>query len=408
MVVFVFGCVILMPSSLIFPKKNKRIAFIGRDDGQFIDNVKYLYLYAQNKIINGLDVYFITENKLIYNELFKNKLNVVYHPTFKSILKMLSTKITVIDAPSWVNKFKYFLLFRSKKIQLWHGIPLKKIQLECKNMGFKKTSKLKLRLNSIYDKIALLSPKYDLLISTSKYFTKNAFKKAFNFEKIIEAEYPRNDFLINNSVTKDRNNKYQLIWTDIEIIKKVERYKKEGKKIILYAPTFRETGNDLFEMKNNIFDNWSKLGSENNIVFVIKSHPLINLDQKMYNKKNMLYYTSNKDIYPLLNLVDMLITDYSSIYFDFLLLDNPIIFFPYDYNKYITSDKELRFNYNSFTPGPKCYSEKQLEDEIIKILIQKIDEYVVRRKKVKKYCFKSEVGNGAEEVWKQINTLYIN
>jgi CDP-glycerol glycerophosphotransferase len=70
------------------------------------------------------------------------------------------------------------------------------------------------------------------------------------------------------------------------------------------------------------------------------------------------------DVYPLLPLCDLLITDYSSIFFDFLLLDRPMIFFAYDLDKYLAEDRAMYFEYDSITPGVKCHNYDELESNI--------------------------------------------
>jgi len=74
------------------------------------------------------------------------------------------------------------------------------------------------------------------------------------------------------------------------------------------------------------------------------------------------------DIYPLVKETDILITDYSSIYFDFLILDRPIIFAPFDIEQYVKSDRALYYDYYDVTPGPKAKNWpevfRQIEEEI--------------------------------------------
>lgn len=402
---FFLGWIFLVPVSYIFPKQKKRIAFIGRDEGLFLDNVKYLYIHAQKYIQSGYDIYFITENKKIYNELMLKKLSCVYHPTINSVFLMLTTNVIVIDSPSWVKRYKYFLLFGSKSLQLWHGVPLKKIQLECQDMEFRKDIPLVKRLKSLYYKVAGHFPTYDIVISTSTFFTRHAFQRAFNTKMLVEANYPRNDILKQHQLDNPDISELELLWTDTKTIHSVNKLKQSGKRIILYAPTFRETGNDLFEKQVNFFDRWDEFGKEKNIIFIVKSHPLPKSLYTIKDYSNILYYDNTKDVYPLLSITDLLITDYSSIYFDYLFLDKPIIFFPYDFDKYITSDKELRFDYDSFTPGPKCRSQDQLENEIVDILIFNNDTFIDHREKIRKLAFKSDVGNGCEENWNLITQL---
>ncbi len=394
-----------MPLSYTIPKKKKRIAFIGRDGGLFLDNVKYLYIHAQKYIQNGYDIYFITEKKKIYNELRFKNLPCAYHPTISSIFMMLTTNIVVIDSPSWMKRYKYFLLFRSKRVQLWHGVPLKKIQLECQDMGLRENIPLVKALTSLYYKVAGYFPTYDIVISTSPFFTRHAFQQAFNAKKIEEKSYPRNEILKQKKTNGQEFSELELLWADSKVIDSVKKLKQTGNKIVLYAPTFRETGNDLFEKQANFFDRWDEFGKEKNVIFVIKSHPFPKSLYTIKDYSNIIYYDNTKDVYPLLSITDLLITDYSSIYFDYLFLNKPIIFFPYDFEKYITSDKELRFDYNSFTPGPKCRYQEMLEKEIIETLFFEKDTFFEQRRKIKNLAFTSDVGNGCEEIWNLITQL---
>ena len=67
---------------------------------------------------------------------------------------------------------------------------------------------------------------------------------------------------------------------------------------------------------------------------------------------NVIHYDPTADVYPALADVDLLVTDYSSIYFDFLLLDRPIVFFANDLDLYLRRERHLLFEYRDMTPGP--------------------------------------------------------
>lgn len=84
------------------------------------------------------------------------------------------------------------------------------------------------------------------------------------------------------------------------------------------------------------------------------------------------------DPYPILDKVDILVTDYSSIYFDFLLKDKPIIFFDYDYEEYISESRKLYFNYDEFTPGKRVKTMYELMNSLIED-----DNYENKRKLIK-------------------------
>ena len=76
--------------------------------------------------------------------------------------------------------------------------------------------------------------------------------------------------------------------------------------------------------------------------------------------KNIFFVRPDSDADPLLPLTDILVTDYSGIYFEFLLLDRPVVFFAFDYEKYVSQDRELYFPYGEVTPGPKAKNLREL------------------------------------------------
>ena len=354
------GWLIVVPMAYFIPKKPNSIIFIGCDNGKFLDNLKHFFLYVIKNKNAGVQCHFLTEDNKTYQELNEKKMPVVYYPSIKSILMLLRAYTLVVDNWMWINKLKYHFLIKSKKIQLWHGIPLKKIQL----MNRENIKRLKSARLNTYCKLIGLFPIYDLIISTSNYYTDNAFKKAFKTTKILESGYPRNDCFFNSESGSSTEN------TDIETIDAVSNYKSKGYKNVIYVPTFRDTGGDAVQDKALDLLELAKFAKQNKILFVFKFHPDPNFGYQFTETENISLYDSSSNIYPLLPSSDCIITDYSSIYFDYLLLDKPIIFYPYDYKKYIEYDRDLIFDYDKMTPGLKCYTQEELQNEIYNILIQ--------------------------------------
>ena len=122
---------------------------------------------------------------------------------------------------------------------------------------------------------------------------------------------------------------------------------------------------------------------------------------------NIIMYDNSKDIQPLLKLSDVLITDYSSVYVDYLLLDRPVIFFPYDYEKYIQKDRDLLFDYDWITPGPKCYSQDELQKTLSDCILGQKDDFVANREEIKNLAFKYKDGNASRRIWDYIKEKYI-
>jgi len=397
---FIFlGNFLIYPISLFFKlfTSKKYIVFIGTKNGLFLDNVKYLFLYFiknKNKLGNYMPI-FLTEDENTYSMLKRHNLPVVKYPSLKGIKILFSAKLVIVDSLFWFYNFKGYILRHIPKIQLWHGVGLKYIELQNKrDPNFKNfLSILKSILNCRY-------PKYDVVITTSKFYAEKVFSKAFRTKEIWITGYPRNDIFFRNL------DKYDLINTDKNILKLIKDLKKEGKRIILYAPTFRDTGRNPFEILN--LKKLDKFLKKINAIMLIKPHPFFYIKTVKDHLKNIFIYDPNKDIYPLMKFVDLLITDYSSIYMDYLLLDKPIIFFPYDLTEYISKDRDLQFNYNWITPGKKVYTQEELEKEIFSILKNKEDKYRKKREEIRKLAFDFVDGNSSQRIYNKIVEKYLD
>ncbi len=383
----IIGWFIIRPIFSFLPKNKKRMVFIGRDNGKFLDSIKAFYLYMHEITKKTINIYFITENIETYNLLKLKKLPVLKYFSVKAFYTLLRANIVVVDNWQWIQNLKYHLVAGSKKIQIWHGVPLKKIELD--NPTKKKG--LSLLKAKIYNTLEGRYPKFFAVVSTSDFYTKHAFSKAFKAKNIITSGYPRNDVFFNSS--------NKLIWenTDLDNIKKIKQYKKEGYKIILYAPTFRDTGGDAIVEKALNLKTLSFFAKKNKFIFVLKFHPHPKFSYNISNHEFIVEYNNNKDVYPFIPLTDLLITDYSSIYFDYLLLNKPILFFPYDKEKYMKKDRNFIFDYEKMTPGLISYNQNELEENILKTIDK--DSFKSKRDMIKKLAFTYHDGQASERIW---------
>lgn len=139
-----------------------------------------------------------------------------------------------------------------------------------------------------------------------------------------------------------------------------------NKKIILYAPTFREE-----EKYNNVFDylNLDEFNErlDDEYVLVLRLHPKIRNFYAGEISSNAGYVDCSdyKSEQELLLISDILITDYSSIMIEFAMLNKPIIFFTYDFDSYLNNERGFYFDFKSTVPGPVVYDSSQLIDAIV-------------------------------------------
>lgn len=391
---YLIGFLLIIPILYFIPKQKNRICFIGRDNGLFLDNTKHLYLYLQSiKIFNNFDIFFITEDKNTYNLLKQNEIPVFLYPSYQSILKLSTSNILFVDNYQWIFNLKYFLLFYSYKIQLWHGIGFKKLG---RTLVYEKNnlplSRKLIEFFGLY--LEQLLPNYNLFISTSEFYTNKVFRPAFRMKNIKEYGYPRNDILKRDF---KNNNVNIFINTDNKSLESCKQFKESGYKLVLYAPTFRDS-----KSSNNItFTSFIDYCEKNRIKLIFKSHPDF-VNNSFKNNTNIINYNNNCDVYPLLPLIDLLITDYSSIYMDYLLLNKPVIFYAHDLHEYIKSNRAIQFDYEWITPGPKCYDEFELIETVTQILVNNKDTFKIRREEILKIAFSNNDQNSSERIWNYI------
>lgn len=230
-------------------------------------------------------------------------------------------------------------------VNLWHGIPVKRIALMENNYN---------PLKKLYFK-KIFSQNYSYILTTSKELIP-IMKESFGVkEEIIKVwGQPRNDVLF-KSVEK---NKIEELFSDLP------KYKK----LVLYAPTYR----DEDETKLFPFDDYDKeklndFLQENNAIIFIRTHisESANIEKYLSNRVILLNENIIEDIMEVLNIFDILITDYSSIYIDYLLLQRPLIFLPYDKEEYLNK-RGMNFEYEQITPGTKPESLVELMDALKK------------------------------------------
>jgi CDP-glycerol glycerophosphotransferase len=357
------------------PKKNLWIfgSWFGE---KYFDNPKFLFEYVK-QVNNDIQVVWITKNKSICN-----KVDIVYKYSFKGLYFSFFGEIYIVSHSTLVDVFPFVNNKVKKVIQLWHGIPIKKIGYDDKLHMY----------NSFKNNIQLiifpfLQDKFSLVIASSKSDQIN-MASAFNIDvsHVKITGYPRNDIFARKLKTQER------------------RYK------ILYGPTLRNNINSEI----NLFDDFGfdkekiiNFLEGNKIYLDIKMHPANQIDRKFKDSiqsKYINFLESKSEINDILKDYSLVISDYSGLYVDFLLTNKPIIFAPFDYEKYIAKDRELYYDYNQVTPGPKCKDWNEVIEWIAKF---KNDStlYKSERTKIRNRFHKYQDSRNCERVYNEIIKL---
>lgn len=356
--------------NVIFRKIVRKSLYLKRK----INYLKYYYKYkVDDKMIlfeayNGRN--YACSPKAIYEYMIKDERFKDYKFVwaFKDPTKYKFDKNTIIVKSNSKDYFKYLasskywivnslvdVSIKKKKnqiyLQCWHGTPLKKLRYDIEVKGSVLNTISEIRKRNDLDAV-----KFDYFISPSNFCTEK-FTSAFNLKKlgkediIIEKGYPRNDYLFN--FKKD----------DVINIKK--NLNLPNKKIILYAPTFRDnqhTSGVGYNYNLGIdFDKLQKKLSKDYII-LFRTHYFISNSFDFSKYKDFIYDVSNyDDINELYIISDLLLTDYSSVFFDFANLRRPMLFYMYDLDDYKNNLRDFYFDLD-ILPG----SIIKKEDDLIK------------------------------------------
>ena len=347
----VLGWIFIAPVAYFVPKRNDWIAVYGQHDGRFLDNAKYFFLQAEEYLSNTRTV-FISSNKYNIYNLQKYNRELITYPSLKSIIYLLRCSVIVVDHASWHKGLRFFLLINTRKIQLWHGIPFKKIELSAwksqKGQLSWASSKLALKMRLFFYKLTGRLTKYSLVISPSLFYKENSFTSAFLANNFPIIGYPRNDFA--QSLTGDN---LKLAWRNVDskITGQLAEWVKLNKKLVVVAPTFRDSGAMPMQLESTALKSLSMFAEKHNVEFLFKFHPL-EKNAETIAGQHFHICARDSDIYPLLPYAAALVTDYSSISMDFLWVDKPLVFLIPDNDDYAEKDRQLQFDPRAMMPGP--------------------------------------------------------
>ncbi len=356
--------------SCLFPRNKKVWAFIGwhkKADGEvFADNAKYFFLFVSQDHPEIKSVW-IAKSRELAVKLKNLGYTSYYEKSLMGIYYQLTAGVFVIDA--YLQPNNYMLSGALKIVQLLHGKGMKK-------KGYADKP----------DKVQ------NFIFNTSP-FTLSILPEVFkNGSRSHITGYSRNDIFFREIKDSD-------IDIDTRLIGHLQNI-RSNKKIVMYAPTFRRGQKELDINKIIPLEKLSKYAEEQNVFFILSLHNKYRSQQSDGNIKEYFAFIKESDIYPLLPLVDIFITDYSSSFADYLLLDRPLIFYPYDLEEY--NEKEgLVADYNEITPGPKVMVVDELFDAITSCI--STDTYTADRKRVRDLYHTYQDGDSSKRIWETIS-----
>ncbi|MFA8342122.1 MAG: CDP-glycerol glycerophosphotransferase family protein [Rhodothermaceae bacterium] len=376
----------------LFVKKDKNLWVFGSRDGEyFADNSKYFYLYIfeNHKEINPV---WITGNKKIYDELTKDGYNVLLKNSFVAILTGIRAKVYIIthSLKDVVHCFKPNAII----VNLWHGMPIKQLLGDNReNLKYSVIRRIERKIIKWLTAVSLPGKEIDLFISTSE-STKDNLQKSNGCPNIQITGQPRDDIFYRNI---DKNS----------VLKKYGFEKFTEKTVITYMPTFRDH-NKKYSSKFIEHKEQFKafLDYNEDIIVIEKSHlqdseEAVELKLEFGNYKNI--SDGNIDTQELLLMTDVLITDYSGVFIDFLHLNRPVIFYSYDLEEYLSS-RGFFYDYYQIACGKIVNNFDDLLTAI-KEYKTNSDLDLSKRKQAAELFYKYSDGNSSDRVFQQIKEL---
>ncbi|WP_026909357.1 CDP-glycerol glycerophosphotransferase family protein [Paucisalibacillus globulus] len=338
--IYLFSFWVVFSICKLFPLQSKT-TFVTA----FGDNVFYT-LHAFEKELDQPCV--IIQSNFCRVDLSKENREVICYRTRNPLKWIRAVYHIATSEKIFIDTYFAFLSVSNFKpsvicTQLWHAVgAMKKFGLEDHSVKHRsKTAKR--RFKEVYKR-------FDFVVIGSENM-KVIFKRAFgiNDNQLIRTGVPRTDFFFNED---EKSHAIQKMKEEFPIM--------EDKKVLLYAPTYRDNQFVVSDLALELPKMQEKLGEE--YVLFLSLHPAVKM--KFHNHyADFVFDVSDYHINHISLVSDILITDYSSIPFEFAILHKPIIFFAYDLDKY-EEDRGLWDKYENLVPGPIAKST----DELIHII----------------------------------------
>lgn len=328
--------------SIIYPLKSNKVCFLSDVRSVMGGNLKCVYDYLEDKDYERV-IEFKADRRV--NRSFKDKIKLVYN--------LATSHYIILD--DFSNSITFMYVRKGQEIvQLWHGPG-----------AFKKFGWSRANNGEDIGSIHRGYKKYTLA-TVSGQGIKWCYAEAFSISenKIKATGFPRTDSFFNQKYIEETKQDFYDKYPDLK-----------NKKIILFAPTYRGT-----KVKDASYD-FSKIDFKSlydelheEYVFIIKWHPALYNNIKMGEVKTPDFadygdfyrdFSEYRDINDLLIICDCLITDYSSVIFDYVLLNKPIVYFTYDLEEYTGyGGRGLYFDFDEYVYGKVAKNCKELISDI--------------------------------------------
>ena len=338
---------LLFPFSFLVPRSRKKIAF-GSFRGGFDGNAKYLFIEMSNQ---GADVVWLSQNRETVRLIRSLGLNARCVLSLKGAWRALRSKYWIINA--YTSDILWAFSGGATVLNLWHGVGIKRAEYNVKagplyDRYIRKTFK-----EAFYHPEAYRKPDY---LVTASDFQTEFFRKTFRIPEssCIKCGYPRSRILVCSDEEREAHIKAYEPASTAELIGKIKGYSQTW----IYMPTWRDSQRDIFAQKMDLGKLNEALASRNELL-LLKPHPnTIVGDLGAY--PNIVLMDPSADVYPVLPFTDVLVTDYSSVLYDYLLMDGKkVVLYLYDFKDYV-KDRDFAYPFDENVTGQRAFNFEEL------------------------------------------------
>ena len=359
----------------------------GADGGdRFGGNPKYAYLHAAAEHGDQIRPVWLSADDDVVSTLREDGYEAHAADGLRGVYLTLRAEYVVVShGPGDVS---WWATGSADVVQTWHGVPLKRIGGDL-DRDWSLPGRFFFRLNG---------SGWEYFVTTAERLG-SIFESAYRQspESILPVGYPRNDAL--------RGDAPDATLGDDDALHDRVRSLAADHPVAFYMPTWRDWGSGVQQgtpLRDAVdFERLDAEMADRDAYLLVKLHPRERLDVDLDSFDRVVELPADADPYPLLRHVDVLATDYSSVYFDFLWTDRPVVFFPYDRETYAESPG-FYFDYDDVTPGPTPTEFNAFCDALVATLADGGDEYADHRAAVRDRFFDHDGGRASERLYRRL------
>ena len=367
--------------------KTRTVVFVGTT--YFGCNVKYAWLAAHERAAAmGWQAWFLpynAEQERLVGDLGGRCFPASHAAWRPEHIHTALSAAVVVTTDHFLNPNPYAapLLAGARQVQLWHGVSIKEIGL--RNLPGGRA------LGPHLARVLATCGPYATMLGTAA-AGEAEWRRWFAFERYAPIGYPRNDVLQRTPTEAD------LAGCDREAYERARAARERGKRVILYAPTFRD-GRPEWVLQAGL-DKLAQAAAQGGDLLVVNLHPVESpqIPKLAPHLPGVVFVTPRTDAYPLLGQASALVTDYSSVMFDYLHTGRPVLLYRPDHEAYVQKSRKLFDDKLAELPGPLFSDAASLAKALRRDDLAQTDAHAQARERLRAQWFDHHDGGSADRL----------